>query len=152
MPGVGKPQKSLRAFERSLPMALLLAREAVMDRFRPMLRDFGVTEQQWRVLRALDQMGAMDSGELADACRLLGPSLTRIVRDLEERTLLHRSPDENDQRRSCILISSEGRALIKRVGPYSEQHYQEIAEAIGTENLEDLYEKLEALAATLANP
>ena len=53
-------------------MVLLLAREAVMERFRPMLRDFGVTEQQWRVLRSLEEVGVMDLGDLADSCRLLG--------------------------------------------------------------------------------
>ncbi len=150
MPDDTKPLNSIREFERSLPMALLLAREAVMDRFRPMLRDFGVTEQQWRVLRALEEVGMMDLGELAEACRLLGPSLTRIVRDLEERELLHRSPDENDQRRSHISISPEGRALIRNVGPHSERHYQEIAKAIGAENLDDLYERLDRLVVALA--
>jgi len=149
VPDDTKPLKSIREFERSLPMTLLLAREAVMDRFRPMLRDFGVTEQQWRVLRALEEVGTMDLGELADACRLLGPSLTRIVRDLEERDLLKRTPDENDQRRSHISISAEGRALIRQVGPHSERHYQEIAEAIGAENLDDLYERLDRLVAAL---
>ncbi|MGM3243097.1 hypothetical protein ACS2VP_27140, partial [Bacillus cereus group sp. Bc237] len=44
---------ALRAFSRSLPMALLRSRESVMVRFRPMLRAHGLTEQQWRVLRAM---------------------------------------------------------------------------------------------------
>ena len=146
MPNDAKSSKSIRAFDRSLPMVLLLAREAVMERFRPMLRDFGVTEQQWRVLRSLEEVGAMDLGDLADSCRLLRPSLTRIVRDLEERELVHRSADQHDHRRSLISISSAGRALIQRVGPHSERHYREISEAIGAETLEDLYNKLEALA------
>ena len=146
MPNDAKSSKSIRAFDRSLPMVLLLAREAVMERFRPMLRDFGVTEQQWGVLRSLEEVGAMDLGDLADSCRLLGPSLTRIVRDLEERELVHRSADQHDQRRSLISISSGGRALIQRVGPHSERHYREISEAVGAETLEDLYKKLEALA------
>ena len=89
-----------------------------MERFRPMLRNFGVTEQQWRVLRSLEEVGAMDLGDLADSCRLLGPSLTRIVRDLEERELVQRSADQHDHRRSLISISSGGRALIQRVGPH----------------------------------
>ena len=67
MPNDAKSSKSIRAFDRSLPMVLLLAREAVMERFRPMLRDFGVTEQQWRVLRYLDEVGSMDLVELADS-------------------------------------------------------------------------------------
>ena len=43
----------MRDFSRSLPMSLLRAREAVMRHFRPSLRDHGLTEQQWRILRAL---------------------------------------------------------------------------------------------------
>ncbi|MFT5000920.1 MAG: hypothetical protein ACI875_001925, partial [Planctomycetota bacterium] len=37
--------------EKSLPIMLLRAREAVMRRFRPMLRLHDLSEQQWRVLR-----------------------------------------------------------------------------------------------------
>ena len=36
----------MRPFQQSLPMALLGAREATMQRFRPMLAEFGLTEQQ----------------------------------------------------------------------------------------------------------
>ena len=43
----------MRPFSASLPMALLLARESTMRRFRPLLAEHGLTEQQWRVLRAL---------------------------------------------------------------------------------------------------
>jgi DNA-binding MarR family transcriptional regulator len=43
----------MREFSRSLPMSLLRAREAVMRQFRPSLREHGLTEQQWRILRAL---------------------------------------------------------------------------------------------------
>lgn len=38
---------------RNLPQLLLQSREALMQRFRPMLNELGVTEQQWRILRAL---------------------------------------------------------------------------------------------------
>ena len=34
---------------RTLPIALLRAREHLMERFRPMLLSYSVTEQQWRV-------------------------------------------------------------------------------------------------------
>ena len=41
---------------RNLPQALLRAREAVMRYFRPNLKIAGVTEQQWRVIRALSDL------------------------------------------------------------------------------------------------
>ena len=50
--------KPMRSIERSIPIALLRAREAVMAHFRPLLADRGYTEQQWRVLRILNEYGA----------------------------------------------------------------------------------------------
>ena len=82
----------MRTFSHSLPMALLRAREAVMRRFRPGLRRHGVTEQQWRVLRALAHSGPMEVTELASATFLLPPSLSRILPDMETRALIRRTP------------------------------------------------------------
>ncbi|MDU2926702.1 MAG: homoprotocatechuate degradation operon regulator HpaR, partial [Bradyrhizobium sp.] len=50
----------MRDFSQSLPMALLRAREAVMRQFRPILRQHGLTEQQWRILRALAAVDAIE--------------------------------------------------------------------------------------------
>ena len=75
----------MRGFSRSLPMQLLRAREAVMQRFRPMLHQHGVTEQQWRVIRALMEPEATEIGALAASCCVLPASLTRIVDTLEEK-------------------------------------------------------------------
>ena len=71
---------TMRSFSRSLPMALMRAREAVMAEFRPILASHDLTEQQWRVLRALiDEPRGTGVGELAEATFLHGPSVSRIV-------------------------------------------------------------------------
>src|SRR5690349_24939051 len=80
----------MRDFSRSLPMALLRAREAVMRQFRPSLRQHDLTEQQWRILRALAAIEAIEVTELARTAFLLGPSLSRILRDLDARGLIER--------------------------------------------------------------
>ena len=99
----------MRDFSRSLPMALLRAREAVMDRFRPSLREFGITEQQWRVLRALYGRGEVETGALAGLCCLLTPSLSRILKHLEATGLVVRRPAPSDQRRTLVAIAPGGR-------------------------------------------
>src|SRR5579883_3577127 len=81
----------MRPFSESLPMALLRSREAVMRLFRPGLRKHGVTEQQWRILRALAHSGPMEVTELAEATFLLAPSLSRILATLEQRGLIVRT-------------------------------------------------------------
>jgi homoprotocatechuate degradation regulator HpaR len=139
----------LRDFERSLPMQLLHAREAVMERFRPMLLEHGVTEQQWRVLRALEHHGDLDFGGLGDECRLLGPSLTRIVRALEAKRLLTRRADPQDQRRMILSLSDTGRTLLQRVAPHSEARYRILEERVGPERLDLLYAMLDEVIAAL---
>lgn len=66
-----------RETRRSLPIALLRAREAMMQHFRPMLAVHDLTEQQWRVLRVLAESGAKDATQLAELAQILGPSLSR---------------------------------------------------------------------------
>ncbi len=133
-------------------MSLLRAREAVMNRFRSSLRLFNITEQQWRVLRALSSVESMEATELAHVTCLLAPSLSRIVRDLEERGLVTRSAVPQDLRRARITITSQGLTLIDAVAPYSESIYEEITRTFGTEKMEllqsllkELVDELEAL-------
>jgi len=107
----------MRDFSRSLPMSLLRAREAVMRQFRPSLRNHGLTEQQWRILRALTTVDAIEVTELARVAFLLGPSLSRILRDLEARDLIERRAAKADLRRGVVSISARGLKLIEAVAP-----------------------------------
>ena len=147
---MGDNNENLRDFSRSLPMALLRARETVMERFRPNLRAHDLTDQQWRVLRALFDHGEKDLGELAEMCCLLKPSITRIIRSMESRQWLIKRADAKDQRRTIVSITAEGREMIAKVGPISEQVYAEIAADFGPDELEDLYQKLDTLVEKLA--
>lgn len=139
----------MRPFSESLPMALLRTREAVMRLFRPGLRSRGVTEQQWRILRALADQGHMEITALADATFLLAPSLSRILPDLEKRRLIGRRQVDTDLRRSVVSLQPEGLRLIAEHAPYSEQMYARIAKRFGTVQLTELLELLHELEASL---
>lgn len=140
----------MRDFSRSLPMSLLRAREAVMRQFRPSLREHGLTEQQWRILRALAAIEAIEVTELARTAFLLGPSLSRILRDLEARDLIERRTAKADQRRSMVSISKEGVKLMASVAPTSEAIYAEITRRFGARKLAELQEMLGELEQSLA--
>jgi homoprotocatechuate degradation regulator HpaR len=141
----------MREFSRSLPMSLLRAREAVMRQFRPSLRNHGLTEQQWRILRALTAVEAIEVTELARMAFLLGPSLSRILRDLEARQLVERKTAEVDQRRAMVSISAKGLKLIEAVAPTSEAIYAEITRRFGARRLSELQEMLAVLESSLAD-
>lgn len=139
----------MRAFSESLPMALLRTRESVMRLFRPGLRGQGVTEQQWRILRALSHSGPMEVTELADATFLLGPSLSRILPDMEKRQLVSRKQVDADLRRSVVSIEPKGMRLIARHAPESETIYAEIARRFGDERMRQLFTLLHELQHSL---
>ncbi len=142
-------QEDLRSFDRSLPMALLRAREAVMKKFLPSLKAHGLSAQQWRVIRALQHENGLQLSELSARCYLLMPSLTRIVRNLEQRGLVRREVVASDNRRSAIFLCQPGRALFRAVAPKSVERYDYIAERFGPAKLELLYELLEDLVQKL---
>lgn len=141
--------KGLPDFSHSLPMALLKARESVMARFRPSLRQHDITEQQWRVLRAMASVGEIEVTHLAEMVFLLPPSLSRILKDLTARGLLARRLSQADMRRSLVTLTDEGRALIAKVTPYSEKVYADIEQVFGSQELHDLCTRLAALEKTL---
>jgi len=140
----------MREFSRSLPMSLLRAREAVMRQFRPSLRQHGLTEQQWRILRGLTAVDAIEVTELARMAFLLGPSLSRILRDLEARHLIERKAAKADLRRAMVSISARGLKLIEAVAPTSEMIYAEITKRSGARNLTELQDMLTALERSLS--
>jgi len=137
--------RELREFDRSLPMRLLKAREAVMRKFLPSLRAHDLSAQQWRVMRALMERDEMDASEIAGRCAILLPSLSRILRNLDRRGLVRRKTCGRDQRRSLISIAPKGRRLVKKISPISEERYDHIARRFGEENLARLYELLDEL-------
>jgi homoprotocatechuate degradation regulator HpaR len=140
----------MREFSRSLPMSLLRAREAVMRQFRPSLRRYDLTEQQWRILRALAAIDAIEVTELARTAFLLGPSLSRILRDLEARRLIERRTAKADLRRGVVSISEKGVRLMEVVAPSSEAIYAAITKRYGARKLTELQDMLGALEASLA--
>ena len=109
-----KKYSLIRSFKDSLPTQLLQAREAAMSRFRPMLRRHGLTEQRWRVIRAIHEHGEIDASELARRSFLLSPSLTRILKYLEI---------EKDKRRELVAFNIGGQNKYYK---YSEKQIQEL--------------------------
>lgn len=130
---------------RSLPIALLRARERVMGPIRAMLTDVGVTEQQWRVLRVLEESGSMEPTRIAAESCLLLPSLTRILQKLEEKQLILRSPDESDRRKQVIRIAPNGKALIDANRARSQLIAEETRNRMGHADYERLLDLLNAL-------
>ena len=135
--------------QRTLPIALLRAREAVMERFRPMLSAHDVSEQQWRVMRVLQEAGELDASRLAERACVLPPSLTRMLKALEARQFISLRRDPKDGRRMQVSLTKAGDGFIAQVAPESAAIYREIEKLIGADEISDLLDRIEALLAAL---
>lgn len=128
----------LPPYRKSLAGSLLSAREAMMRPIRPLLREAGVTEQQWRVLRVLDGEGDQDVTGLAEAAILFPPSLTRIIRDLGDRGLIVRKQDPVDGRKWIVSITNEGLALVRQTSAQTSRELAAFKQKFGADRLDEL--------------
>lgn len=140
----------LPPYPASLAGTLLAAREAVMAPIRPKLREAGVTDQQWRVLRVLTDGGPLDAGLIAETALLYPATVTRILRELTQRGLLHRAPDPSDGRRTIVTIAACGLALVENTASQTALLLGQYEAAFGKERLVHLIAELAALTATVA--
>ncbi|WP_417317253.1 homoprotocatechuate degradation operon regulator HpaR [Emcibacter sp.] len=132
-------------FNRSLPMRLLRAREVYLKLFRPIFAEYGITEQQWRVLRALRDEGEQSGQTLSRICIISGPSLSRIISLLNKKNYISRRIQPDDQRYMLIKLSDEGRALCDKIAPQIDEKYRELGEVISEEESETLHDILDRI-------
>lgn len=145
-----KKGQSSSWLNRSLTVSMLRTREAIMARFRPLLAAYGVTEQQWRVLRALAFSREMRAGELAQASVLSVPSLSRILRAMDDQGLIVRRVEKTDLRASLISLTPQGRALFEEIAPQSELRYRALVDCIGRERVVALLDLLDEATALMS--
>ncbi len=130
---------------RNLPRLLLQAREAVMAHTRPALRQYALSDQQWRVLRVLGEFGTIETGLIAREAFILGPSLSGVLARMERDGLVLRERDPADQRRTFVKATTKGRSLVKKLSTTIEEHYQQMETVLGKQKLAELYGLLDAL-------
>ncbi len=141
--------KKIPPFEQSLAAVMLGAKEAVIAPMRPKLREYNITEPQWRVMRVINDRGATDATGLAEVGLLHAPSVTRILKELEQRNLVVREADANDRRRILVALSPEGHRVVRTVSRHVVHIMREYAERFGEERLDRLVAELRALSATI---
>ena len=128
----------MRKFDQSLPMALLRARELTMSYFRPLLNAQGLTEQQWRVIRVLQEYGELEFRDLSRVAWIQPASLTGILTRLERAALVRRTRSRSDQRRLHLSLSPAGLRRFETVSVEAEKRYGQIERQLGRSRLTSL--------------
>ena len=132
----------------TLPLLLLKARENSIAMVRPVLQQFGLTEQQWRVIRTLLREGEMNAQDLAMESCILSPSLSRILTRLDSDGIILRKTDSQDQRALIIRLSAKGKRLHDRIAPKVDQQYKVLSQNVGKDTIHDLVGLLQTFSAS----
>lgn len=128
-------------------MLLLQAREALMGVFRPILKDYALTEQQWRILRTLDEApgNELEAGHIAKQSCILSPSLTGVLDRMERDGLIGRERPAEDLRKWIVGLTPKSRAMIAQIRPRVDAEYARLEARLGRAALEDIYARLDTL-------
>ncbi len=105
---------------------------------REALQVTGLTEQQWRLLRVLEEFGPQDATKLAKRASLLMPSQTRIVQNLSEKGYVTRRTNPEDRRRQVVSITAAGHQVLVKNAPKAREISDEVAAALGEEKVKML--------------
>ncbi len=73
----------------------------------------GIAPGQYPLLAAIDRLGPLTVGELAEAIGISQPGVTRSIGQLKQLGLLCADASPGDQRRKVMSLSPQGRALIE---------------------------------------
>ncbi len=120
-----------------------------MALMRPVLRAHGVSEQQWRILRALSRTEPLDKTSLSARAMLLMPSLLRMLKELERLGFVSSVPAPGNRRMQRILLTSDGARLVRRVSADIEKKNLEIRQIAGAALVDDITRALNLLQARL---
>ena len=149
-PKPGDPAARQAGFRhRNLPLLLLHAREGIIGQFRPILNAHGVTEQQWRIVRALLERGPMEPRQIGAVCRFSSPAVTGMLARMDDLGLVTRERQAQDARRVTVSLTPRSRALAAELAPQIEAVYQRIEDHIGPEFTERFYATLDEVIGLL---
>jgi len=91
--------------------ALYAASRAVINAYRPLLDEAGLTYPQYLVMLVLWQRGPQPVKELGSALHLDSGTLSPLLKRLESAGLVRRARNPEDQRNLALALTPAGRRL-----------------------------------------
>ncbi len=136
---------------RAITRLLLRKGELDLDDRHPLF-DSGLTIPQMRVLFCASRRGGARPGFIAERARMAPPNVTSVVDRLAERNLVRREPDPEDGRATIILLTEDGKRMVRAIASAAGERLQTALDALSAEELEALETGLRALVRVMDTP
>jgi DNA-binding MarR family transcriptional regulator len=114
MPPDPQPPETFRSREQQAAIGLLRTADALKRSIAKLIEPYGITPQQYNVLRILRGAGPEGLPTLTIGERMIEqtPGVTRLVDRLERKGLVARIPCSKDRRRVYCRITTKGLELL----------------------------------------
>jgi DNA-binding MarR family transcriptional regulator len=146
------PQSKLTLSEY-LPYQLSITSNAVSDLIARSYRGrFGLKIPEWRVMAVLGERPSATQRDLVTLTQMDKVTVNRASKELVDRGLIARAPNESDGRSHHLALTDVGRELYHQIVPLALSVEAEIEEILGgdqTRALEDMLAKLRERVAEM---
>lgn len=102
------------------------------------LGDYGITVDQWMVIKNLRNNPGLSQKALAELCSKDQPTLTRIVDLLVKKGYVQRKIHHNDRRSFIVVLSEQGQAKVSELEPKVRSIRMKAWEKLDESDFEDL--------------
>jgi len=100
------------------------------------LAPFGLTQAKWVPLRHLWRAGgSLPQYRLAEHAGLEGPSLVRVLDELERRGLIKRCDSDADRRSKIVRLTEKAEPLLKEIAVRMDALREEVLEGVSDEDV-----------------
>jgi len=122
--------------ERAFVSAICPLREKFRRRYDDELTSFGISRSLASALVCIGKTGGIRQRDLAERLDIEGPSVVRLIDQLESSDLVVRRTDPDDQRARKLHLTDAGSALLVRITPIIQDVRTQLFADVPTEDLE----------------
>ena len=117
MTGTSKPNSLMQALDATIHG---FDQDVRLGRERATRRASRLTGLDWTfsallILEGMKENGLVRMTELAELAGTTPPTVTKLIKDLEGKGLIDRTPDEQDGRASIVGLTTEGRRVAEAI-------------------------------------
>ena len=101
------------------------------------------------ILEGMKENATLRMTELAALVGTTPPTVTKLIKDLEDKGFVNRTPDEQDGRASFVSLTEEGRRVAEAIGRARLEALQQVLDGWSEDDLEQLTALFERLRADM---
>jgi DNA-binding MarR family transcriptional regulator len=131
----------------SLGYEIAKVHKALKAKYQEVLKSYGVTVQQFEVLRNLKIYSGISAAQLVEYIISDSSTMMVILKGLESKKLIIRKSDEKDRRTKRIFLTKEGQRLVENLMVLGDKYNMEMQKCCSDKELQVVKRVLSKLFA-----